>query len=129
MTVISILLEEGLASLASTCWLSDTTILANNRKDFNSLSSTYHICVTNEWNATLQAWQVISDVLASPKDSGVINISNDEMPPEPPLPNSCNKTRPYLCFSPIFTVFISTHIAFLCCHMIRHYGIASFIVT
>jgi hypothetical protein len=41
----------------------------------------------------------------------------------------CNETRPYLCFSPIFTMFISTHIAFLCCHMIRDYSIVSFIVT
>jgi hypothetical protein len=41
----------------------------------------------------------------------------------------CNETRPYLCFSPIFTVFIGTHIAFLCYHMIRHYGICSFVVT
>jgi hypothetical protein len=45
------------------------------------------------------------------------------------LANACNETRPYPCFSPIFTMFIGTHIAFLCCHVIRHYSIVSFIVT
>jgi hypothetical protein len=82
MTVIQILLNEGLASPASTCWASDTAILSPDRLLIDSLLSTYHLCIYNTWmsrNVALHARKVADAIVEkSPVKKSTALISGSD---------------------------------------------------